>query len=74
MPRRVRHRAIPISVTLPPEVLEMVDTEVEALGMSRSAFVSIALDSFVRQLRERKENPMQTSIDFLADYGSNKRR
>ena len=74
MPRRVRHRAIPISVTLPPEVLEMVDTEVEALGMSRSAFVSIALEQFVTQMRARTENPMQTSIDFLADYGSKKRR
>lgn len=74
MPRRVRHRAIPISVTLPPEVLEMVDTEVDALGMTRSAFVAIALEQFVTQLRDRKENPMQTSIDFLADYGSKKER
>ena len=65
-----RPRNIAVSVTLPPHVLEMVDTEASSLKMTRSAFVSIALENFVTQLRERKENPMQTSIDFISEYGS----
>ncbi len=65
-----RPRSIAVSVTLPPHVLEMVDTEASSLKMTRSKFVAIALENFVTQLRERKENPMQTSIDFMAEYGS----
>lgn len=68
--KRSNPRRRPVTVTISPDVLEMVDTEAAALGMSRSSFVEVALKSYVTQLRERKENPMQTSIDFMAEYGS----
>ena len=66
--KRANRKRYPVTVTISPDVLEMVDAEAAALGMSRSSFAEIALDNFVRHLRERKQNPMQTSIDFASEY------
>jgi metal-responsive CopG/Arc/MetJ family transcriptional regulator len=58
-------RAIKISISLPPEVLEKADRERETIGESRSEFVRQAIDERIRRIAEAER-----AERFLQGYKS----
>jgi hypothetical protein len=52
----MEERRITISVTMPPELVKSVSREAKKMGVTRSAFISLALSEFLRAINEpRKE-------------------
>jgi hypothetical protein len=57
MSGEVNTKAVKLSISLPANILEMVDAECEALGIGRSTYIKLAVMSKVRADQMLKDAP-----------------